>query len=101
KPLHKLLRSASCANPVLLARAPWHGRSLARLACEPSSARLALMYSARTLRFLRAVFAQPAFARYAYSAVPTSPMSVGTHRRPSTPGSATDARRALSRRVSH
>jgi len=33
------------------------GRSLARLACEPSSARLTLMYAACTLRVLRAVVA--------------------------------------------
>jgi hypothetical protein len=40
----KLLRSASCANPVLGI----------------------LVYSTRTLRFLRSVFAQPAFARDAF-----------------------------------
>jgi hypothetical protein len=40
-----LLRSASCANPVLEM----------------------LMYFARTLRFLRSVFAQPAFARDGFS----------------------------------
>jgi hypothetical protein len=40
-----LLRLASCANPVLEM----------------------LMYFARTLRFLRSVFAQPAFARDGFS----------------------------------
>jgi hypothetical protein len=44
EPLNNLLRSATCGLAVLPARVSWRGRSLARLACEPSSARLTLMY---------------------------------------------------------